>query len=86
MVIASVVIILLGITGGISIYSDITNEVNNTGKIHVDGSDFAELTSIFGSITASILSIICIAVSIAIVGVQWLIYGIVMLIRHICHK
>ena len=86
MAILSLVIIIIGIVDGISVYTEITNQVANTDKIYIDGSDFSDLFQFFGSSVAIIICCLIIAVSIGIVAVQWGIYGIIMLVLYLINR
>ena len=86
MAILSLIIIVIGIVNGISVYMELANRAVDTGKIYVDGSDFTGLVQLFGSSVAIIVCALIIAGSIGIVAVQWSIFGIIILILYLIHR
>lgn len=83
MLVISLIVIVLGLICGVSVYYEVTSRVaaSSGSGVYIDGSDFSGLVDLLGQAGAFILSAVIVGASFFAVGMQWVLYFIVKLIK-----
>lgn len=79
LIIASVIILILGIIVGISVSNELISYTTTKDNLIVDGTNVSGITEIIGLLGSKIIGTLIIFASIGVDIIIWILYGIVIL-------